>query len=52
MAAELTSAIPGAVAFVDAGQVPKGLKVLKINGKLPGDKGYPAETIEDAAGNA
>src|SRR4029077_5413881 len=27
-AAELTSAIPGAVAFVDAAQVPKGLKVL------------------------
>ena len=41
-AAELTaSAIPGAVAFVDAAQVPKGLKVLKVNGVLPGDKGYP-----------
>ena len=41
MATELVSAIPGAVAFVDASQVPKGLKVLKIDGKLPGDKGYP-----------
>ena len=41
MAAELASAIPGAVAFVEASQVPKGLKVLKINGLLPGDKGYP-----------
>jgi hypothetical protein len=41
MAAELTSAVPGAVAFVEATQVPKGLKVLKINGKLPGDKEYP-----------
>jgi ABC-type phosphate transport system substrate-binding protein len=40
-AAELTSAIPGAVAFVDAAHVPKGLKILKINGVLPGDKGYP-----------
>jgi hypothetical protein len=40
-AAEMTSAIPGAVAFVDAAQVPKGLKVLKINGALPGDKSYP-----------
>jgi ABC-type phosphate transport system substrate-binding protein len=40
-AAELTSAIPGAVAFVDAAHVPKGLKVLKINGVRPGDKGYP-----------
>jgi len=41
MAAELAGAIPGAVAFVEAGQVPKGLKVLKINGLGPGDKGYP-----------
>ena len=41
MAAELATAIPGAVAFVEADQVPKGLKVLKINGFLPGDKGYP-----------
>ena len=41
MAAELASAMPGAVAFVEAPQVPKGLKVLKINGLLPGDKGYP-----------
>jgi hypothetical protein len=41
MAAELASAIPGAVALVEATQVPKGLKVLKINGALPGDKTYP-----------
>jgi ABC-type phosphate transport system substrate-binding protein len=41
MAAELASAIPGAVAFVEASQVPKGMKVLKINGLLPGEKGYP-----------
>ena len=41
MAAELAGSIPGAVAFVDAGQVPKGLKVLKIDGRLPGDKDYP-----------
>ena len=41
MAAELALAIPGAVAFVEADQAPKGLKVLKINGKLPGEKGYP-----------
>jgi ABC-type phosphate transport system substrate-binding protein len=40
MAAELTSAIPGAVAFVDAAQVPKGLKVVKIDGRLPGEQGY------------
>ena len=41
MAAELTSAVPGAVAFVEATQVPKGLKIVRINGKLPGDKEYP-----------
>jgi len=41
MATELTAAMPGAVAFVEAPQVPKGLKVLKINGLLPGDKAYP-----------
>jgi hypothetical protein len=41
MATELASAMPGAVAFIEAPQVPKGLKILKINGLLPGDKGYP-----------
>jgi ABC-type phosphate transport system substrate-binding protein len=41
MAEELALAIPGAVAFVEASQVPKGLKILKINGLLPGEKGYP-----------
>src|SRR3954471_10370648 len=41
MATELVAAIPGSVAFVDSTQVPKGLKTLKIDGKLPGDKGYP-----------
>jgi len=41
MASDLVSAIPGAVAFVDAAQIPKGLKVLKIDGKLPSDKAYP-----------
>jgi ABC-type phosphate transport system substrate-binding protein len=40
MATDLVAAIPGAVAFVEASQVPKGLKVLKIDGHLPGEKGY------------
>jgi hypothetical protein len=40
-ATELVATIPGAVAFVDAAQVPKGLKVLRIDGRLPGEKGYP-----------
>lgn len=41
MAAELASSIPGAVAFIDASQIPKGLKIVKIDGRLPGDRGYP-----------
>ena len=41
MATDLANAIPGAVAFVEAPQVPKGMKVLRINGLLPGEKGYP-----------
>ena len=41
MATQLAEAIPGAVAFVEADQVPKGLKVLKIDGLLPGAKAYP-----------
>jgi ABC-type phosphate transport system substrate-binding protein len=39
--AELTASVPGAMAFLDAAQIPKGLKVLKINGRLPGQTGYP-----------
>jgi hypothetical protein len=41
MAMELASSMPGALAFVDAAQVPKNLKVVKINGVLPGDSRYP-----------
>jgi hypothetical protein len=40
MALELVAALPGSVSFVDAADVPKGLKVLRIGGKLPGDAGY------------
>ncbi len=40
-ATELVANIPGAVAFVDASQVPRGLKILRIDGRLPGEKGYP-----------
>ena len=41
MATELVAAIPGAVAFMEANKVPKELKVLRIDGHLPGEKGYP-----------
>lgn len=40
MATELVTAIPGSIAFVDSTRIPKGLKELKIDGRLPGDKGY------------
>ena len=43
MASDLVAQLPGAIAFVDASAVPKGVKVLKINGLLPGDKGYPLQ---------
>jgi len=41
MAAELSGSIPGALTLIDAAQVPRRLKVLKINGLLPGQPGYP-----------
>jgi ABC-type phosphate transport system substrate-binding protein len=41
MAVEYAAAIPGAIAFIEAAQVPRNLKVLKVNGLLPGEKGYP-----------
>ena len=41
MATELAATIPGAVALVDAAEAPKSLTVLRIDGKLPGERGYP-----------
>lgn len=38
---ELVSAIPGAIAFVDARNVRPGVKVVRVDGMLPGDKNYP-----------
>ncbi len=38
---DLVSAIPGAIAFVDARNVRPGLKVLRVDGHLPGDRDYP-----------
>ena len=37
---ELVSAIPGAIAFVDTRNVRPGLKVVRVDGRLPGDQGY------------
>ena len=41
MANELVSAIPGAIAFVDARDVRPGTKVIRVDGHLPGEAGYP-----------
>jgi len=41
MANELVTAIPGAIAFIDARDVRPGTKVLRVDGRLPGDAGYP-----------
>ena len=41
MALSLIGSIPGSVAFMDATQVPKDSKVIRISGLLPGEKGYP-----------
>ena len=39
-ATEMAATVPGSIAFVAASKVPKGLKVLKIDGHLPGEPGY------------
>jgi ABC-type phosphate transport system substrate-binding protein len=41
MTLSLISSIPGSVAFMDAAQVPKDSKVIRVGGLLPGEKGYP-----------
>jgi len=38
---ELISGIPGAIGFMDARNIRPGLKVLRVDGHLPGDKDYP-----------
>lgn len=41
MARDLVTAIPGAITFIPADAVVSGLKVVRINGRLPGDVNYP-----------
>jgi hypothetical protein len=40
MSVDLVNRIPGAITFIDASQAGRGLKVVKIEGRLPGEKGY------------
>jgi ABC-type phosphate transport system substrate-binding protein len=41
MTRELVNAIPGSIAFLPASEVGPDMKVLRIDGRLPGDAGYP-----------
>jgi hypothetical protein len=41
MANELTASIPGAIAVIDARDVGPGVKVVRIDGQLPGQLDYP-----------
>jgi hypothetical protein len=41
MANDLVTAIPGAIAFIDSRDVKPGTKVVRVDGLLPGDPGYP-----------
>jgi len=41
MARRLTASIPGAVAVVPAAEVDRGVRVLRVDGRLPGADGYP-----------
>ena len=40
MAVDYVNRIPGAITFIDASQAGRGLKVVKVDGRLPGEKGY------------
>jgi hypothetical protein len=41
VANELVTAIPGAIAFIDARDVRPGAKVVRVDGHLPGEPAYP-----------
>lgn len=43
MAGGLVTAVAGAIGFVSAGDVMEGAKVLRIDGRLPGEPGYPLQ---------
>ena len=41
MTRELVVAIPGSISFINAREVTGDVRVLKVDGKLPSDAGYP-----------
>jgi len=44
---KFVSRIPNAISFIVATDADEKIKVLKIDGKLPGDKGYRLKTAKD-----
>lgn len=40
---QLVAVVPGAIAFISAQDVGPGVKVLRVDGLLPGDPGYPLQ---------
>ena len=40
VANELLAAVPGSIAVIEAGKVRPGLKVIRVDGRLPGESGY------------
>src|SRR5207247_7070239 len=45
-ALDLVRNMPGAIAIVNAAQVPKGMKILSVEGKAPGQPGYKLQIAE------
>jgi hypothetical protein len=41
MSADLVNRIPGAITFIDAANASRNLKIIRIDGRLPGEPGYP-----------
>ena len=41
MASDLVAALPGAIAFIDSRDVRPATKVVRVDGRLPGEAGYP-----------
>jgi len=41
MSIDLVNRIPGAITFVDAASAGRNVKVIRIDGRLPGDPDYP-----------
>src|SRR3989440_8148178 len=41
MANQLVTAVPGAIAFIDSREVRAGSKIVRVDGHLPGEAGYP-----------